>query len=1506
LLSKLLRQATHAIMVLLALAGLVLSGSARAQSGEGVIGWVSSPGPSGAFPTAEAACRAQWDYFMNDGYDRFIGATPSIDNWQVADCEWTRYQYLCPQETGAGFACGTIIPNSVSFQCQAGYTAVIGGYCRATALVERKDCNCDESGRANPVLRHPIVVSTGSKRLSAVDYESGDGDFRIGREYRSVQVGRGISGNGLPKSLIRSLAGGWNFDFAYEVQLGVFSGTPAVPNAKVAVLAPDGTGYGFVLTASGQWVVDPATAAAQADNNLKLEFVGTLPPDLATIRIIGSTWRFTDAEDTVWTLVATVGGLNPIAHIARPTQRVRRDGYATTFAYAPDTSLSSITDSFGRTATFSWSRFYITTLASPPSWPEAVAGITLPDGTKLRYTYDPPPAAAAPSTSRVERLIKVERLSAANAVLDSVTYHYEDPRFRTFVTGITDNRGVRIRTYAYDAAGRAITSQGPGGADAEAVAFGTSGTALTRAVTGPLGKVETYTFTQFNAAQADYRLTGIAGAASANTPASSSALSYAASTYIASQTDELGRVTATTARDSRGRPLTVVEASGTALARTTTITWHPTFNVPASIVRPGLTETRGYNALGQITTVTLTDTTSQTVPYSTNGQTRTWTYSWTTTGRLLSINGPLAPSAQSIDDVTTFGYTAQGQLQTVTNALGQLTSYAGHDANGRPASMTDPNGVVTALTYDPLGRVQTVTVQHPTDPLQNAATTLAYDAVGNLVALTLPLTDPLLFDYDAAGRMIALRNAAGERRDFTYDAMGNVLTETDQRGDGSLARQVSRAYDELGRLLGASTGPGRTARWGYDKASNVTSATSPNGFATTLGIDALNRVASALAPDGGATALGYDAAGNLASHTDPRTVATSFTFDGFGEVIQEVSPDRGTSTYWYDAAGALTQESDGRGQVLAYIRDPLGRMLTKTPVGQPASEVVSYTWDSGGLAGSYAVGRLGRVSDGTGLTRFAYDHRGNLISRKQPHGAGTATTAWTYDLADRIAQITYPSGRQVLYQRDTQGRVNLVQTRANAAVPTWTLLASAHTYEPFGPLRQMALGNGTVMTNTWASPGVGAAPGERRLAKRRLTRTSDSTVLSNLAYGYDADDNIASVTNQLGPAGSMLYGYDRMDRLTLAVSDAGGGAGAESFAYTPGTNRLASVTTAAGTRTMGYDARGNTAAETRPGGVTLTTTYDGHGRLTAYSRSDAAPLSFAYNGLDDRVAMTRGTDMRNFVTAPDGRALGEYGATPADVKAEFIWAMPEAASDSPWGGDDGIGGYAPLAVATPDAGGTVVLNWLHGGHLGVPLLTLDASGNPSTTPNDYLLPGFPGQARVLPDLYYNRYRDYDPTTGRYIQADPIGLGGGSNLFAYAGDNPVNAYDPDGLNPAAVRGAIIAGEIAGDGLIWWCRSNIALCLRTIGPTAVRIARACKAINDTLGGDDDDICYSRWNREYSTCGNWAYLGDRAVTACRSRAANRRNLCISHGGRPVPWEPNEWDPYRDWFGEQDDINE
>jgi hypothetical protein len=47
-------------------------------------------------------------------------------------------------------------------------------------------------------------------------------------------------------------------------------------------------------------------------------------------------------------------------------------------------------------------------------------------------------------------------------------------------------------------------------------------------------------------------------------------------------------------------------------------------------------------------------------------------------------------------------------------------------------------------------------------------------------------------------------------------------------------------------------------------------------------------------------------------------------------------------------------------------------------------------------------------------------------------------------------------------------------------------------------------------------------------------------------------------------------------------------------------------------------------------------------------------------------------------------------------------------------------------------------------------------------------------------LHYNYFRTYDPSTGRYLESDPIGLNGGPNVFTYAENAPVQFIDPQGL------------------------------------------------------------------------------------------------------------------------------
>ena len=520
------------------------------------------------------------------------------------------------------------------------------------------------------------------------------------------------------------------------------------------------------------------------------------------------------------------------------------------------------------------------------------------------------------------------------------------------------------------------------------------------------------------------------------------------------------------------------------------------------------------------------------------------------------------------------------------------------------------------------------------------------------------------------------------------------------------------------------------------------------------------------------------------------------TGNSFGEVIQEVSPDRGTSVYYYDAAGDLSAAIDGRGQRIDYSRDILGRVTAKTPVSRPTSEIVTYTYDSGGVSGCACIGRLASMTDASGTTSFGYDHRGNLTAKVQPIGA----LSWTYDLADRIVQTRYPSGRDVAYTRDDKGRVTEVKTRPDSGA-SWTVLASNIAYEPFGPMKSADFGNGLKLSQDWGS--------DRRLASKRLY-TSGSSDVWHVSYSYDGDDNITAITDLVTPANSRSFDYDSVDRLARVDGGTGGfaredyvhdkngnlttverrvivtdasPAESDTHARTSGTNRISSVTHPGGTRSFTHDARGNLIADTRPAGAGVTLGYDGHARLASYARAGAETQAMLYNGFDERVGLTTTlggspVDERRYAYDANHRIVGEYGATTSDLRAEYIWLLPEVGGASPFGGDDGLGGYMPLAVAVPDGTGRKI-NWVQGNHLGTPVVTTDASGA-VVTPTGYDRIGFPGQVEQHADLYYNYYRDYDPTLGRYVQADPIGLGGDMNPFVYAKGNPMRFADSFGL------------------------------------------------------------------------------------------------------------------------------
>lgn len=56
---------------------------------------------------------------------------------------------------------------------------------------------------------------------------------------------------------------------------------------------------------------------------------------------------------------------------------------------------------------------------------------------------------------------------------------------------------------------------------------------------------------------------------------------------------------------------------------------------------------------------------------------------------------------------------------------------------------------------------------------------------------------------------------------------------------------------------------------------------------------------------------------------------------------------------------------------------------------------------------------------------------------------------------------------------------------------------------------------------------------------------------------------------------------------------------------------------------------------------------------------------------------------------------------------------------------------------------------------------------------------------------YNYFKDYDPSTGRYVESDPIGLKGGNNTYGYVGGSPLIRVDSKGLLYIAYRVELIS-------------------------------------------------------------------------------------------------------------------
>ncbi len=200
-------------------------------------------------------------------------------------------------------------------------------------------------------------------------------------------------------------------------------------------------------------------------------------------------------------------------------------------------------------------------------------------GISVSYTYD--------NTSRLARLNKTQSGSEQERV-----FHYENTSYPRFLTGITDERGVRYASWSYDNQGRAISSEHAAGAEKVVLAYNADSSTT---VTNELGKKATYRFTVI---QGIKHISAIEGEPSPNCPSSNSTFTYDERGLLKTKTDNKGHLTTYDYND-RGLEVSRTEAAGTPQARTVTTDWHPTLFLPVTVTEPSRITTYTYDDQGR-------------------------------------------------------------------------------------------------------------------------------------------------------------------------------------------------------------------------------------------------------------------------------------------------------------------------------------------------------------------------------------------------------------------------------------------------------------------------------------------------------------------------------------------------------------------------------------------------------------------------------------------------------------------------------------------------------------------------------------------------------------------------------------------------------------------------------------------------------------------------------------------------------------------------------------------
>ena len=707
-----------------------------------------------------------------------------------------------------------------------------------------------------------------------------------------------------------------------------------------------------------------------------------------------------------------------------------------------------------------------------------------------------------------------------------------------------------------------------------------------------------------------------------------------------------------------------------------------------------------------------------------------------------------------------WAYDDEGRLTAYRLPDGRTTQYV-YDTRGQLVRERLPDGREHRWHYNALGFCVAETLPDGRQLRRR------FDALGRLLWEARPGGSQWYYHYDANGWLSETVSDTGETRRTGFDQDGHLLADEqqgaltrfafDERGrvKGRLDQDRVTEYDYEGDQLGAihqypeqAPAQRRSRFYQYDHAGRLTRFTAATGEVHGFDYEGLARPNRYQRPDGKSVFYQYDQEQRLTNVIRSDGGQWKLSYDSNGQVITCEAPDGRNIRFSYDAAGDIVHREQEGDWVQHLKRDPGGRVVQQVSQGRDRDPVrKNFQYD--------AYGRRARANVADRTLSWNYDAYGRVTDHQQ----GENSAHYEYGPGQQLTGIELPNGMRINYRYDRLGRWQAMAVNGETAL--------TRDFDPQGRERHRQAGNNQqsqvwdrydcLIKRRWQ-----ARPEEDENAKTTRVRR----------YHWDAESRLEGYSDD--EEGEHRFKRDSQGQL-IAEDD-------RHFQYDDGGNRLPDENAALErdrlVRTADAERRyDDLGAETTVLGDTPEyRRFDAEGQLTEL-RCDGLRVQYGYDALNRRAWRKSAEGTTTYLWHNDV-LLGEHRP---DGTWQFYIRDPE--TDTP---------LLTLIDGEPyhyelDWRGMPIRLWSERGEL-VWQANADAWGNcnPETANGPIHQPiRLPGQFEdELTGLFHNRFRDYDPSTGRYITPDPIGINGGLNSYRYT-PNPVDYVDPLGLDSKPV-------------------------------------------------------------------------------------------------------------------------